>query len=217
MTANILQKTDCSSPTTDNRRLTTVFWDVDDVLNDLMREWLFFYNHKNGLSTDYDQLTSNPPHKMLGISIHDLRASLDDFRLSKNFFKMKPVPSVYKWFEANAANTRNIALTATSIKTASTASAWVFKNYSKWIRTFHVVPSPRKNEFLPEYDLDKIEAMSHLCRNGILVDDNEDNVKKAVSSGYTGLLFPRPWNSNAGKSIDDFLKELDRTLGQAKQ
>ncbi|MCX6983939.1 MAG: hypothetical protein NT118_04185 [Lentisphaerae bacterium] len=160
---------------------------------------------------------TNPPHKLLGISIHDFRESLDDFRLSENFSKMQPIPSVYKWFEAKAGNTRNIALTATSIKTASCSSAWVFKNYSRWIRTFHVVPSPRRNEILPEYDRDKIEAMSQLDRNGILIDDNEDNVKKAGSCGYTGLLFPRPWNSNAGKSTDDFIRELDKTVKKIKK
>lgn len=199
-------------PIADHQPLITVFWDVDDVLNDLMKEWLDFYRLTSGIKMDYDQLTANPPHKLFGISIHDFRKSLDDFRMSKNFSKMQAVPSVYKWFETNAENTRNIALTATSIKTASSSSAWVFKNYSKWIRTFHVVPSPRKNEVLPKYDLNKIEAMSHLCSSGILIDDNEDNVKKAVSSGYMGLLFPRPWNSNAGKSINDFIKELDNFM-----
>jgi hypothetical protein len=50
----------------------------------------------------------------------------------------------------------------------------------------NVVPSPRKNEALPEYARDKIEAMSRLNQNGILIDDNEDNIKKAFRSncGY---------------------------------
>lgn len=204
--------TDHGLPTTDHRPPITVFWDVDDVLNDLMREWLVYYCHGNGIKIDYNSLTSNPPHKLLGISIHEFRDSLDDFRLSENFSKMQPGPSVYKWFETNAANTRNIALTATSIKTAASSSSWVFKNYSTWIRTFHVVPSPRKNEVLPEYDRDKIEAMSRLSRSGILIDDNEDNIQKAVSSGYIGLLFPRPWNSNAGKSMEKFLNDLNKIL-----
>ncbi len=199
-------------PTTDHKSPITIFWDVDDVLNDLMKEWLEHYSHDKGLHMDYVQLISNPPHELLGISIHAFRESLDEFRLSEKFSKLQPIPSVYKWFETKAASTRNIALTATSIRTAPCSSAWVYKNYSTWIRTFHVVPSPRRNEVLPEYDRDKIDAMSQLSRNGILIDDNEDNVQKAVSSGYSGLIFPRPWNSNAGQSIDDFLKGLDRTL-----
>ena len=204
--------TNPQSPITDHRSPTTIFWDVDDVLNDLMREWMVYYCYANGIRMDYERLTANPPNKLLGISIHDFRKSLDDFRLSEPFSKMQPVPLVYKWFTNNASRTRNIALTATSISTAASSSAWVFKNYSTWIRTFHVVPSPRKNEALPEYARDKIEAMSELSHNGILIDDNEDNIKKAVLAGYTGLLFPRPWNSTAGKSINDFIEELDKAL-----
>ena len=61
--------TDLGLPTTDHRPLTTVFWDVDDVLNDLMKEWLDFYRLTSGIKMDYDQLTANPPHKLFGISI----------------------------------------------------------------------------------------------------------------------------------------------------
>lgn len=211
------QATDSRFQTNDNWLPITIFWDVDDVLNDLMREWLSIYSQENSIIVDYDQLTSNPPHELLGISIHDFRASLDNFRLSENFSKMKPVQPVYEWFESKAVNTRNMALTATSIGTAHCSSSWVFKNYSKWIRTYHVVPSPRENEVIPEYDKDKIEAMSLLSPNGILIDDNENNVKNAALFGYTGMLFPRPWNSNAGKSINGFLDEINKILEEQNQ
>ncbi len=190
----------------------TVFWDVDDVLNDLMKVWFVSYSKEKGIKLKYEQLISNPPHELLGITIHELCDSLDAFRLSRKFSEMQPVPEIYEWFEKNAEYTRNIALTATSIRTASSSSSWVFKHYSKWIRTYHIVPSPRRAEVIPAYDKNKIEAMTQLSKKGILIDDCEDNVRKAIVTGYKGLLFPRPWNSNSNMSIDEFMGKLNKRL-----
>ena len=73
--------------------MKTIIWDVDDVLNDLMRAWFEDYAALNGTHTHitYDRLTSNPPHELLGISRMEYLESLDKFRLSEMAENMTPV------------------------------------------------------------------------------------------------------------------------------
>jgi phosphoglycolate phosphatase-like HAD superfamily hydrolase len=65
--------------------MKTIVWDVDDVLNDLMRAWFEDWvstKHAHCPLT-YDQITGNPPHELLGISSSDYQASLDDYIWSR--------------------------------------------------------------------------------------------------------------------------------------
>ena len=52
--------------------MKTIIWDVDDVLNDLMYSW--FQEHRDLYNPDstlkYQDITQNPPHEILGITIN---------------------------------------------------------------------------------------------------------------------------------------------------
>jgi len=50
--------------------LKTIAWDVDDVLNNLMKVWLEqFWQPKNvGQSPNYEEIKVNPPYQLLGVN-----------------------------------------------------------------------------------------------------------------------------------------------------
>lgn len=187
--------------------MKTIVWDVDDVLNDLMQRWLEWFVKKVKKDISYSQLTENPPHKILGISLNEYLQSLDEFRLSKHYQSMKPVNTVLEWFESHGYKFRHIALTATPVSTAPTTAQWVFKNFGTWIRTFHFVPSKRQDVNVPEYDRDKSDFFRWLGKIDLFTDDNPENVRKAEQKGIKTILWKRPWN-NADKSWKEALDEL---------
>ena len=72
--------------------MKTIVWDVDDVLNDLMKVWFKGWTSSGGslCPLSYDQLTGNPPHEILKISMPEYLASLDAFRLSRKRLEGRP-------------------------------------------------------------------------------------------------------------------------------
>lgn len=176
--------------------MKTVVWDIDDVLNDLMREWLLWFSDREKIKTNYEQITENPPNKILGITEKDYLNSLDEFRLSERYQKMKPLREVYSWFEREGNRFRHIALTATPLRCAPTTALWVLKNFGKWIRTFHFIPSKREGETLPLYDSDKAQFLEWLQKADFFIDDNEENVNLAKKIGVNAIIWKRPWNSS---------------------
>jgi 5'(3')-deoxyribonucleotidase len=175
----------------------TIAWDVDDVLNDLMRcwfenQWLPYHPdcHKR-----YEDLKENPPHMILGIGLEDYLKSLDEFRLSDQYNSMQPVHEVMEWFQINGESYRHIALTSVPLKAAFMSAQWVLRNFGKWIRTFHFVPSKRADEVLPEYDKDKGDFLKWLGKADIFIDDNMANARNAEESGVRCVLVPKPWNN----------------------
>ena len=79
--------------------MKTIAWDVDDVLNDLMLMWFrqrWIIEHDD-CKLKYEELTENPPHRLLGISVYEYLQSLDDYRLSPLYQQMKPVKEVMEW------------------------------------------------------------------------------------------------------------------------
>jgi hypothetical protein len=187
----------------------TVAWDVDDVLNDLMYCW---FQHKwlpdhPECTVRYEELTENPPHRLLGVSLEEYLDSLDAFRLSGLYQEMKPVHEVKSWFEKYGDKARHVAITAVPLKAASVSSSWVFKHFGVWIRTFHFVPSIRKGQDIPDYDQDKRTFLKWLEKASILVEDNETNIKDAENEGIKGVLIPRTWNSGKS-SIKNSMKYL---------
>jgi hypothetical protein len=176
----------------------TVAWDVDDVLNDLMRTWFEHYwlpSHR-GCPISYDTISENPPHTLLGISISEYLTSLDDFRLSKMAREMNPVPEVLSWFRQHGAHFRHVALTSTPLRATHISAAWVMRHFGWWIRSFNVIPSPRNGEEIPVYDQSKEDFLHWWGRVDILVDDNPFNVAAAQSLGIQTILIPRPWNQS---------------------
>jgi len=191
--------------------MKTIAWDIDDVLNDLMRCWFddFFRPEHPGCDLRYAELLENPPESLLGVSREDYLASLDRFRLADNFQRMLPTPEVMSWFKVHGPGYRHVALTAVPLAAASASARWLMRHFGTWIRSFHFVPSARKGVEAPVYDEDKAAYLDWLQHVDVLVDDNQANIEAARRVGVKGLLFPRPWN-DGGTSTEALLAEMAR-------
>lgn len=189
--------------------MITIAWDVDDVLNNLMRCWFenkWLSEHPN-CKIRYEDLRENPPHSILSTSVHAYLESLDEFRLSDHYMKMPPGKEVMEWFNLYGERFRHIALTAVPLKAASVSAQWVLKHFGKWMRTFHFVPSNRQGENLPQYDKDKSDFLNWLRKVDIFIDDSEKNVNRAKKSGIRSIVIPQPWN-NQNQSFQEILRSL---------
>lgn len=191
-------------------KMLTIAWDIDDVLNELEREWFKSWKFEHPqCEVSYENLTKNPPYELLGVSKEEYLASLDKFRLNK-YSELKSIPEVLEWFKKYGDKCRHIALTSTPLVTAPLSAGWVIKNYGAWIRTFHFIPSYRQGVIIPEYDKTKGE---YLISNkaDMLVEDSEENIKSTRETGVEGVIFPRPWNNGKG-SIEEMLLKINKLL-----
>jgi hypothetical protein len=190
-----------------------VVWDVDDVLNDLMRAWLdnVWTPAHPAQVVPYEDLGENPPHTLLGINSGEYLSSLDEFRLSTRYAQQAPNPDILDWLREHGGRCRHIALTATSLRTAPTTAAWVLRHFGRWIREFAFIPAPRAGEDLPTYDVDKGAWLARLGTSAILVDDSPQNVAAATAAGAVALCWPRPWNG-CGASVAETLHALTRLI-----
>lgn len=188
-------------------RLLTIAWDVDDVLNDLMGAWFDHWRKGRSCKIEYGDLRDNPPSRILGISLEEYLSSLDEFRVSPRYQEMKPPVQVLDWFKGKGSMFRHIALTAVPLKASAASANWVLRNLGTWIRTFHFVPSPRRDEDIPVYDENKASFIEWLGKIDIFIDDNPENVRAADAVGTKTFLFPRPWN-NGRMSVEEILGEL---------
>jgi phosphoglycolate phosphatase-like HAD superfamily hydrolase len=179
--------------------MITIAWDVDDVLNDLMRCWFrekWLPDHQE-YKKSYEDLKENPPHRILGVSLNEYLKSLDEYRLSGRYTKIEPVKEVLDWFSSYGKRFRHIALTAVPFSASSVSAQWVIKNFGEWIRTFHFVPSKRHREDLPEYEKDKKDFLQWFGKVDVFIDDNTKNINSAKKSGVKVILMPRPWNNQS--------------------
>jgi hypothetical protein len=174
--------------------MKTIIWDVDDVLNDLMGSWFEDWSKSNPHVISYDNLSQNPPCKLLGITQVEYLRSLDAFRLSGKAAKLEPVPEIFEWFRHYGDRSNNVALTATPLSACPVSAEWVMRNFSRWIRSYNVVPSMRPGMEKDPYHISKSEFLSWWGKGDILVDDSEENVADAISTGMEAVLIPRPWN-----------------------
>jgi hypothetical protein len=194
--------------------MKTVAWDVDDVLNSLMRVWFEDFLKKNmhgGIRTTYEQLSENSPHELLGMTPKQYLASLDEFRLSGRYERLEPTGEILNWFNAYGHCCRHLALTAVPLAAAPMSSAWVLKHFGKWIRTFHFVPSKRSEETIPVYDRSKADFIGWHGKIDILIDDNPEHIEQAAQIGLQGILITQPWN--AGKmDLSETLSSLTKAI-----
>jgi len=193
--------------------MITIAWDVDDVLNDLMFCWLIgkWLPDHPGCKVNFDQITENPPERILCCTLEEYLLSLDDFRLSGKYSVLKPNPQILNWFKESGHKCRHIALTSVPLKAADISASWTIKHYGKWIRSFNFVPSLRGNNFSPEYDSTKSDFLKCFRVVDVLVDDNKENIDGANKSGIKGILVKKPWNK-AGLSFNDILTQIDKLL-----
>ena len=102
------------------------------------------------------------------------------------------------------ANYRHIALTAVPLRLAHISADWVYRHFGNWIRSFNIVPSPRKTDPDFNYDMSKKEFLQWLSQGDILVDDNLVNIEGARTLGLKVVIFPRPWNGMTTNRIEIF-------------
>jgi hypothetical protein len=190
--------------------MTTVIWDIDDVLNPLMRAWFhhaWLPAHPDCRVRTYEGLAANPPHDVLGVAREVYLASLDAFRLSGAYEQMAPVPEVLAWFDLHGAKCRHVALTATPLVSADRSAAWLMRHFGRWIRVFAFVPSPRAGTDLPQYDATKSDFLRWFGKGDLLVDDSPANVQAARDVGRDAILVPQPWNGGS-QTLADVLAAL---------
>lgn len=178
--------------------MKTIAWDVDDVLNDLMLSWFEqkWLKDNPNCAIHYEDITENPPHRLLKTSINEYLMSLDEFRLSALYQQMPPIREVSVWFNKYGSGFRHIALTSVPLIAASASAQWVFRNFGTWIRTFHFVPSKREGDNIPEYDIDKGAFLKWIQKVDVIVDDSLANIQAAESVGVKGIMIPSPWNQS---------------------
>ena len=190
----------------------TIAWDVDDVLNDLMREWFtraWLPAHPT-CSRTYDELTANPPHEVLGASREEFLSSLDAFRL-QHARSLAPSIPVLRWFEEHGPGFRHLAITATPLHTSPISAGWVMEHFGRWIRTVSIIPSPRSFDTSPRYDASKVDYLRWLGKVDLLIDDTEANVAGASEAGFAAIVFPRPWN-HARATVETTLAQLQSAI-----
>ncbi len=193
--------------------IKTIVWDIDDVMNDLMRSWLEY----DWLPTHpdcrlcYSDITENPPHRLLGVSASEYLASLDRFRMSPAAAKMKPPDGLFNWFENHGARFRHVALTARPVETVAPAFTWTLQHFGQWFETFAFVPSERPGQLHNGPERSKEEYLAWLSRVNFFIDDSQANVATSRKLGLRSFLVSRPWNTG-GKELKTILRHiLDET------
>ena len=190
--------------------MKTIAWDVDDVLNDLTRQWLdgAWRPSHPGCEIRYEELVENPPCRILGCTKTEYLASLDEFRQSALAREMKPAAQVLEWFLERGPDARHVAISAVPLSAAHESAVWVLRHFGRWIRTFHVIPSYREGESLPAYDRSKGEALQQWKTIDAFVDDDPGNLSSAERLGIRTFCVPRPWNQgirNLSEMLDGLL------------
>ncbi len=193
-----------------------ILWDVDDVLNQLMREWLHFWQLKNKLDSkpvDVSQILENPPSRVLGIPLEQYLKSLDEFRNSSLGRRMTPHPEVLHWFQKFGPKFVHIALTARPSETMPNQAAWVYENFGRWIHSIVSVSPSRLESAYQRHQIfvSKASFIQWLDKPVILIDDSEDNIQEAKQHCLRTFLFPQPWNSS-NQTTEDVLGELSQFL-----
>lgn len=193
--------------------MITIAWDIDDVLNDLMRIWFeesWLLAHPDCRVT-YQELTENPPHKILNIDKKKYLADLDRFRLSSQYVAMQPIAEVEQWFKQYGHRFRHVAITAVPACTVHASAAWLMQKFGKWIRGYYFVPSLREGESLPVYDANKQDVLRKLGYIDVFIDDSEYNLMGVEEMGIKSILFPKPWNKN-NANVKETLTKLTEVV-----
>jgi FMN phosphatase YigB (HAD superfamily) len=188
--------------------MRTIVWDVDDVLNSLMREWFrqaWMKEHPE-CAVRYRDLTANPPHLVLGVRREEYLASLDAFRKTGTGIHLEPRAELLDWFGEHGSRFRHIALTARPLESAPDTAWWVLRHFGAWIRCFCVVPS-RAQAGAPAYDLGKGDLLRWFGKGDVMVDDAQENLRQAHELGLKTVAWPQPWNNSKG-DVAGTLREL---------
>jgi hypothetical protein len=190
-----------------------IVWDIDDVLNDLTKEWFanFCLQHNNPYNIRYANLKENPPNRLLNISETDYLKSLDDFRVELGA-KINPLPDILSWFNKNGDSYSHFALTSAPLFYASSSAEWLFRNFGRWFNSFNFVPSRREGDNYSYRFSSKNSLLKIFNTVDAFIDDNPQNIKEADKIGIKTFLFPRPWNNSQYNSPEGLLDDLTKIL-----
>jgi FMN phosphatase YigB (HAD superfamily) len=175
--------------------MKTIVWDIDDVLNELMKEWFekkWCAAHPE-CRLSYTEISQNPPHELLSVSLEEYRLSLDEFRLEYGH-QLKPVPEMLSWFQQHGNKFQHVALTAVPVSLSHVSAAWLFRYFGSWIRSFNIVPSPRTSDLPSSYHQTKKDFLQWIGKGDIMIDDNTANIEGARALGLRAFIMPQPWN-----------------------
>lgn len=197
------------------KRRPVVIWDVDDVLNELMRQWFeqWWLPRHPAATARYGDIAANPPHEVLGITEQKYLESLDEFR-DAHFANLVPRAEVLAWFTEHGDRGHHVALSAPPERFAHMSAAWVIKNFGKWIRTFAFVPARRGRPDVADPRVAKRDYLQWLGHGDVFLDDRDANVAAARGLGMIGIVVPQPWNASSHGSVVDALDELTAVLAQ---
>ncbi|MGO8697367.1 MAG: hypothetical protein ACLQVY_06585 [Limisphaerales bacterium] len=178
--------------------MKTLTWDVDDVLNDQMRDWLqrWWLPQHPQCKVAYEEIKENPPQRVLSIPLQTYLDSLDAFRQELGA-SLRPNAAVLAWFQQHGPRFRHMALTTTPLHFADISAAWVMKHFGNWIRSFNVVPSPRATISHVHYDGTKAEFLDWLGPSDMMIDDNPATIAEMGQHSISTLLWPQPWNGSS--------------------
>lgn len=189
--------------------MKTIVWDIDDVLNDCTKTWLekcWLPSHP-GCALKYENLTENPPHRLLGVKKEEYLDSLVGFRLSADAQQMVPDVYLITRFKKNGIRFRHIALTARPRQIVFAAMDWVQKDYGEWFQTFSYVPAKRPGEPLGHPDRSKEDFLKCLEKADYFIDDHPGNTAAAKKLGIMVSLVAHAWNSG-GPTLRDIVQKL---------
>jgi len=191
------------------KKMLTLAWDVDDVLNGLMRTWFkeWWRPRHPECMLDCEDIRENPPQQLLGVELDEYLQSLDDFRLSGRYEKMRPNSNVLEWFKKYGSSFRHIAVTSVPRVAAPVSALWVIRYFGDWIRTFHFTPSFRPGDTSTTFESTKANYLKWVNQVDIFIDDNEKNIHEVNSLGIRCFLVSQPWNFG-GMKIEETLKSL---------
>lgn len=190
--------------------MKTIVWDVDDVLNDLMRLWLEkkWLKDNPKCTLKYEDLIKNPPHEVIGTTFEKYCQSLDSYRLTPEYLQMEPNQAVLAWFKQYGSGARHLVLTAVPLAMAHISATWVIKHFGTWIRSFNFIPSKRSDMPAPEYDKNKPEFLKWLQQADLFIEDTQKNVEGVESKS---LLVARPWNKSKD-NIETVLNKITKMV-----
>jgi len=176
--------------------MKVIMWDVDDVLNDLLGEW--FRSTWQPLhptcSVDYEGLSKNPPHEVLGVDKQEYLQSLDAFRM-QSFKALKPIPEMVDWFKKYGLRAEHVVVTSVPVIAANHSAEWVFTHFGEWVRSFNIVPSPRHGS-RGHGATSKSDYIRTFSKIDIIVEDNPETILAMREMGLSTVTIPRPWNDS---------------------
>jgi hypothetical protein len=193
---------------------TLVVWDIDDVLNPLMHEWLKHQKSTKRIdpSFSYESLIDPDFSQTLKWGRNSFLESLDEFRLQ---FQSKLLPNrmIQNWFENQSKiQIKHVALTATPRVVSEISRNWLQVNFGTHITDFFLAPSARDNDDLPRMTkLDFYQQFTTEFKQVIAIDDRQDNLANAKTAGASTLCWPQPWNDSLLDS-EETLKALSRMI-----